>query len=286
MLHKRLVLQALKGNATRQTRILLGLKARPKAPILWRSIDEIVGFHTIICRRLASLLPAGLNLAGESVCEIGPGDCLASTAFFIAKGAAHVDLVELQPPVVNAKQLQVLTILKEQGFSISLDVITNSDTLKMNEQYVSYHRQHMENYEVVNQHGFLFSHNVMEHVEDLPSVFKAAYRALRPGGQMLHVVDLGGHDKFEDPIPPLDFQTYPDWLFGWMFPVHCRCTRRFLCDYRQAAEAAGFKQVEIRALRTADQAYVESIHKKLRPAARNQPKEDIAVIEFILSAVK
>lgn len=286
MLHKLRVLKALQGNAKRQIRILLGLKSRPKAPVLSLSVEEIVGYHSLICRRLTNLWPVGLSLAGESVCEIGPGDCLASTAFFVSKGAAHVDLVELQPPVVNAKQLQVLASLKNMGFSISLEVVVNGETPRLNECYVSYHKQHMENYPVENKHGFLFSHNMMEHVEDLEAVFKTCFRALRPGGRMFHIIDLGGHGQFEDPLPPLDFQTYPDWLFGWMYPVNHRNTRLFLSDYRRAATAAGFKEVVITSLRAADKGYVDSIRPKLRAAAKKQPVEDLAVIEFSLSAVK
>ncbi len=286
MLHKLRVLKALKGNAKRQTRILLGIKARPKAPILSRPVAEILEFHSLICRRLTELWPAGLTLSGESVCEIGPGDCLASAAFFVAKGASHVDLVELEPPVVNAKQLAVLTALKDQGFPISLDVITNGVPPALNDRLVSYHKYHMEDYAVENRHGFLFSHNVMEHVEDLDSCFRSIYRSLRPGGQMLHVVDLGGHGEFEDPLPPLDFQTYPDWLFEWMYPVHNRNTRRFLEDYRQAATRAGFQRFEIRPTRVADKAYVESIQRQSRPAVRRQSVEDFSVIEFTLSAFK
>jgi SAM-dependent methyltransferase len=286
MLHKFRVLRALKGNAIRQTRILLGIKSRPKKPVLSLPVERIIELHSLICRRLTDLWPAGLDLKGESVCEIGPGDCLASAAFFVAKGARHVDLVELQPPAVNAKQLQVLSALKNMGFPIDLNVISNGNAPGLNNQYVSYHKYHMEDYQVENQHGFLFSHNVMEHVEGLEAVFRAAHRALRSGGRMLHVIDLGGHGEFEDPMPPLDFQTYPDWLFEWMYPTHYRNTRRFLEDYRQAAAKAGIGNVEIRPLRIADKAYVESIHNKLRPAAQRQPVEDLAVIEFTLSAVK
>jgi len=288
MLHKIRVLKALKGNAIRQTRIRLGIKPRPKAPILSRNVQEILGFHSLICRRLVELWPAGLRLEGESVCEIGPGDCLAAAAFMVGKGARHVDLVEHQPPVANEKQFQVLSELKKMGFPLALDLITKEGdgSYSLNSRYLSYCKVLMENYQVENQHGFMFSHNVMEHVEDLETCFKSAYRSLRPGGQMLHVVDLGGHGEFEDPLPPLDFQTYPDWLFEAMYPVNERCTRRFLCDYRRAVTQAGFKQVEIRPLRSVDKAYLDAIHSRLRPAARQQPREDLAVIEFVLTAVK
>jgi SAM-dependent methyltransferase len=197
-----------------------------------------------------------------------------------------VDLVELEPPAVNEKQRQVLSALKDLGLPISLDVISGGPTPALNSQRVSYHKQPMEDYVAGDQHTLVFSHCAMEHVEDLEAVFRSVFRALRPGGQMLHIIDLGGHGEFEDPIPPLDFQTYPDWLFEWMYPTHYRNTRRFLEDYKRAAARAGFNQVEIRPLRTADQAYVESIHKQLRPAAQKQPRGDLAVIEFTLGAVK
>lgn len=286
MLHRIRVIKALYGNSKRQVRILLRIKPRPKTPILSRPVQEILEFHSLICRRLTELWPPGLALDGESVCEIGSGDCMASAAFFVAKGAAHVDLVELEPPVANAKQLEVLKELKEMGFPISLEVIKEGDLPSLNESLVSYHRCHVEDYGEENRHGFVFSHNVMEHVEDLHSCFRSIYRCLRPGGRMLHIIDLGGHGQFEDPLPPLDFQTYPDWLFECMYPTNYRNTRRFLEDYRAAVTAAGFKKFEIHPLRIAEKTYVESLRDKMRPAARRQSIDDLSVIEFTLSAFK
>jgi SAM-dependent methyltransferase len=287
MLHKIKVLKAIKGNAIRQTRILLGLKSRPKAPVLAQPVEKIIERHSMICRRLADLWPADFRLADDSVCEIGPGDCLAAAAFFVAKGAGHVDLVELQPPVLNEKQFRILSALKEMGFPISPDIISAKDGgFVLNPGRVSYFKDQMEKYQAENKHGLVFSHHVLEHVEDLNVMFESAYRALHGGGRMIHVVDLGGHGEFEDPVPPLDFQTYPDWLFAAMYPAHHRNTRRFLADYRAAAARAGFRQVEIRPTRSAEKVYLAAIHPRLRADARRQPVEDVAVIEFTLTAVK
>jgi hypothetical protein len=287
MLHKIKVLRALKGNAIRQTRKLLRLKARPKAPILNQPVENIIERHSMICKRLADLWPQNFNLNGDSACEIGAGDCLASAAFFVAKGAGHVDLVELEPPVVNEKQFRILSALKEAGFPISLDIIcAREGGFILNKNYLSYFKDQMENYRVENQHGLVFSHHVLEHVEDLNAVFEISHRALHDGGRTIHVVDLGGHSEFEDPVPPLDFQTYPNWLFSAMYPVHHRNTRRFLADYKAAAVRAGFKQIEIRPTRVAEKPYLAAIRPRLREAARQQPTEDIAVIEFTLTAVK
>jgi len=287
MLHKLKVLKALKGNAIRQTRKLFRIKSRPKAPVLNMPVEKILERHSMICRRLADFWAADLNLQGASVCEIGPGDCLAAAAFFVAKGASHVDLVELQPPVLNEKQFRILSTLKEAGMPISLDIVRAENSgFALNPERITYYKDQMENYQVKSQHGLVFSHHVLEHVEDLNVMFEAAYHALRPGGRMLHVVDLGGHSEFEDPIPPLDFQTYPDWLFEAMYPTHHRNTRRFLADYKSAAARAGFKQIEIHPTRSAEKNYLTAIHGRLRVAARRQPMEDLAVIEFNLTAIK
>ena len=287
MLHKLRVVKALKGNAIRQTRILLGIKARPKAPVLNQPDKQIIERHSMICRRLADLWPPDFSLNGASVCEIGPGDCLAAAAFFVAKGAGHVNLVEQEPPVVNEKQFHILSALKEMGFPIALDILSRTpDGFILNPGALSYYTDQMENYRLANQHGLVFSHHVLEHVEDLNKVFETSYCALQVGGRTIHVVDLGGHGQFEDPIPPLDFHTYPDWLFAAMYPAHHRNTRRFLADYRAAAAEAGFKQIEIWATRKAEKTYLTSIHPRLRAAARRQPIEDMAVIEFTLTAIK
>ncbi len=287
MLHKLRVLKALKGNAKRQARILLGRSARPKAPpVLSQPMEQIVARHSMICRRLTDFWPPGMKIAGESVCEIGPGDCLAAAAFFIAKGARHVDLVDSQPPVADARQIQVLSALKAAGFPVSTDIVLTGSVPALNKNLVTHHNRLVEKHEIENCYALIFSHAVFEHVEDLDAAFKSAHRALRPGGRMLHFVDLGGHGEFEDPLPPLDFQTYPDWLFEWMYPVNFRNTRRFVEDYRRAAAGAGFSSIEIQPTRQADKPYVDNLRGKLRPAARRLPFGQLAVIEFILSAVK
>lgn len=287
MLHKHRVLRALKGNALRQTRILLGIKPRSKAPpVLSQPLEQIVARHSALCRHLAKFWPPDLKIEGAWVCEIGPGDCLAAAAFFVGKGAKHVDLVDMQPPIVNERQIQVLAALKSAGFPIATDIISIGKSPSLNENQVTYYHHLMEQYEVENRYDLVISHQVFEHVEDLDAAFKSIYRALRPGGRMLHFVDLGGHGEFEDPIPPLDFQTYPDWLFEWMYPVNCRATRRFVEDYRRAAAGAGFADVEIQPTRMADKSYVESTREKMRPAARHLPFEQLAVIEFLLKATK
>jgi hypothetical protein len=99
-------------------------------------------------------------------------------------------------------------------------------------------------------------------------------------------VDLGGHGVFEDPLPPLDFQTYADWLHDWMFPKYHRPTRRFFEEHKAAVKRHGFEIVEARPTRTASEDYLNEIWPKLRKQARERSRAEIGVIEFALIARK
>jgi hypothetical protein len=72
------------------------------------------------------------------------------------------------------------------------------------------------------------------------------FNLMKPGARMVHVTDLGGHGFFDDPMPPLDFQVYPDWLYSLMCPKYGRATRRPIGEYVASARAAGFQKVEVR----------------------------------------
>src|SRR5687768_14649847 len=124
MLHRTQVAKALYYAFRRRLRLALGIAPRPQPPpVLGLPVEGVVARHSFILSQLRHHLPEALDLRGKHVCEIGPGDCLATAAFFLAKGARHVDLVEVQPPVVNARQTQVLDSLKELGYLIDPTII-------------------------------------------------------------------------------------------------------------------------------------------------------------------
>jgi SAM-dependent methyltransferase len=289
MLHRKRVAIALYYAFRRRIRVALGIPARPKPPpVLGHSLEYAVKWHSSILDGLMKHLPQGLEFTGKNVCEVGAGDCLATSAFFLARGARHVDVIEMASPVINERQKQVLEILKWRGYPVDLTILRQesaSSSLRLDKR-VTYHHTYMENFQTSTRFDFIFSNSVMEHVEDLAGFYVACWRTLTSGGQMLHLIDLGGHELFEDPLPPLDFQTYPDWLYNAMYPKYYRATRRFLSEHADMAKAAGFTIEQLTPTRTADDNYVDELWPRLRSAARQRPREEIRVVEFALLAGK
>jgi len=286
ILHPFRVIRALKGSAIRLARKLSGLRARPKSPVLSGALSDIVTRHEELCRKLMMLLPENFPLSDTLVCEAGPGDCLATAATVLGLGAKRVDLVELQPPVLNTKQREVIAALDQLGIPVDPSVLLPGDPVQLNPEKLSYHTGFMDDFVSPEAYSLVYSFCVLEHVEDLNRFFQSCYNATEPGGINIHMIDLGGHGQFEDPLPPLDFQTYPDWLYSLMYPEFERATRRFLHEYLEVLKSTGFEIEKVHCFRKADSDYLAEIFPRLRSAARAIPLEELAVIEFAVVARK
>ena len=103
---------------------------------------------------------------------------------------------------------------------------------------------------------------------------------------MIHKFDLSGHSLLEDPIPPLDFQTYPDWLYALMYPKFGRAVRNFVSTFADEIERQGFQNIQITPILKADPAYVSSIWPHLRKAAKALTPEEVSILDVVLTASK
>lgn len=135
-------------------------------------------------------------LDGASVLELGPGDSLAVGLLFAAAGASRVvcldkfryhhdnqpffDALGIPPSLAGRVKAQCGSSIEEAGLEPeSFDVIV--------------------------------SNAVLEEVPNLGIALAAMGRVLRPGGIMLHQVDLSDYHMFEGKgFHPLEFLTIPD----------------------------------------------------------------------------
>lgn len=115
--------------------------------------------------------------------------------------------------------------------------------------------------EVVN---FLFSQDVLDHAENLDGLNQACLKILKQGGIMIYKSDLTGHGLLEDPIPSLDFQTYPNWLNTLTYPKYSQATKQLLSEYIHRSQKKSFENIKVECLRKASAEYIDSIWPLLR----------------------
>jgi hypothetical protein len=279
MLHKYKVAKAAWGNARRQVRILLGRRPQEHA---WppNGFEPVFQRHTDLVERFLRDKPADWDVRGKKICEVGSSDCLAIASLLIGMGAAHVELVEPFPPrCLNQVQVRILKTLQQKGIKLDLSILRVGDEVAMDTSKVAYRKCFMEAIPDENLYDYIYSIAVLEHVEDLAGFYAACQKVLKPGGQMFHCIDFSGHDELEDPVPPLDFQTYPDWLYNLIYPPYYRPTRFFLSDHKEAMLKAGLVIDEIKVTRRADPGHLDSVWPNLRKSAKLIPREELAVLE-------
>jgi hypothetical protein len=183
-------------------------------------------------------------------------------------------------------QAGILRSIKEAGYQLDTTILKNGNEYSLDSARIQYRQAFMHEIQVRDAYDYLFSHHVMEHVEDLDSFYAACFEAMKTGGQMFHCIDFSGHAELEDPVPPLDFQTYPDWLYGLMCPPFYRATRYFLGDHQRAMRKAGFTLEPLRVTWRADEKYMAEIRPRLRPAAQAIDAEELGVLEAVVVAHK
>lgn len=281
LLHPYQVFRAVYYGLRWRLKRLLQLPDRPRNPVVDGDAEAAFARHLRICQLVKEAIE---NIAPEnrgSACEIGSGDCLAVADLLLGAGFQHVFLVEKQQVVVDARQVSLLQRLAARDdLPNKLGVLAGG---AINQEKVTVVPEFFESANLPFKADFIFSHDVIEHVEDLDGFFQGCAGILNPTGKMVHKFDLSGHEFFEDPLPPLDFQTYPNWLYKLMFPKYRRACRRFLDEVIQAADSSGFRQSHIDLIRCADSRYMKELRPRLRFEARSRSAEQLSPLDVLVS---
>ena len=263
------------------------ISRRPTSRVMHQGIDHAVERYTRICKTLLAHLPDPKALDGAVTAEIGCGDCFAAADMMLGLGARHVHLVEYLPLELsdgNRKALQALVghdDLPNQG-----TLLDTGEKLQLCPEKASYHQGLLENIRLPQKVDFLYSFDVLEHVEDLEGFFSYCGEVVRPGGVMVHKFDLSGHGLFEDPMPPLDFQTFPRWLFDLIFPKYQRAVGHFADEFLTVMEKYGFTDLKIIPIRVAEADYLNEIWPHLNAKAKKRDKEIVKLLDLVVIATR
>jgi SAM-dependent methyltransferase len=142
----------------------------------------------------------------------------------------------------------------------------------------------------------ILSGAVLEHCENPLVALDGMLAALRPGGIMVHIVDLRDHGLFEGQ-PPLTFLTVPDRIYRRMVRNSGRPNRFMFADYRTWAKQAGVEcELEVYGItgperdfypdrpeeRAAALAAVRAVRSRLARSMSAHSDSDLAVSGFSL----
>lgn len=263
------------------------IKRRPASRVMHAGIEHAVERYSRICKTLLLHIPNLKSINGAVVSEIGCGDCFAAADMMLGLGANHVHLVEYLPLELSTENRQaLLALVGQEGLPNQGNLIIEGDSPQLNPEKATYHQGLLEKIQLPQKVDFLYSFDVLEHVEDLEGFFSYCGEVVRCGGVMVHKFDLSGHGLFEDPMPPLDFQTFPKWLFDIIFVKYQRAVGHFADEFLASMEKNGFTDFKIIPLRTADQDYLDEIWPHLRSAARNRSKEIVKLLDLVVIATR
>ena len=283
VLHSTPILRALYYAQRWRIKHFLGIPDSPSSPVLEGGMQQAVERYQRICRTLLARLPNQLPDHFSAV-EIGCGDCLAAADMLLGRGARHVHLVEHQSMPITPLHREALERTRASDLPNRASILSFENPPKLNPTFATLHTGLLENISLPGPVDLVYSFDVLEHVEDLDAFFASCHRLLKPGGFSLHKFDLSGHGFFEDPIPPLDFQTYPRWLYHLMFPRYRRAVRNFADQFFEVIRRQGFEILEILPLRVADPDYLQLIRPKLRQEARGRNDEILRLLDLVILA--
>ena len=224
-------------------------------------------------------------LSGKTVLEYGPGDVPGVALLMVANGATKVFCVDRFPMLaLTPKNIRTIELL--------LEACEPDQRSRMQECFVrdgepasGWNAARIEY--LVEQRGLshldgvvdvAISRAVLEHVNDLAATFADIDRSLKPGGVSVHLVDLKSHGLHDR--EPLDFLTWPDWLWNIMYSNKGVPNRLRADRYRAAIELTGLVVRSMTPTTRAERSEVESIRPRLARAFRAVSDEDLAWLGF------
>jgi len=190
------------------------------------------------------------DVARKRIVELGPGPTLAIPLLFAADGASFavgVDrFIGFQTSPYYREFYTRLRDSLDDPAKMRFDRALQLDRLSLNTS-VAADIAHRDLPDVVPELGLesfdlLVSNAVMEEIYDPTPVLVAQGRLLRPGGAMVHLIDLRDYGMFsKHGFHPLEFLTVPDWVYRFMVEGSGQPDRRLIGYYRDIAARMGYE---------------------------------------------
>lgn len=187
------------------------------------------------------------SVEGKRILEVGPGDASAVAALFAAAGAEEVISLDRFEPTRDTDlddRICASVIDRFDAEAAGLDAPPSAPWPELRNR-ISYlpgvPLETAPQRDGLGQFDLIISCAVLEHVYDLDASFVAMDRLLRPGGQMVHIVDLRDHGLYsESGHHPLTHLTLPANLYRFISQPAGAPNRMLAPSYRTQLEQLGY----------------------------------------------
>lgn len=278
-----------------------------------KSADYIEWYVTLF----ENLLGGEGGIRGD-LCELGPGDSLAGGVLFRLRGANSVTFMErFQRQDDLARERRIGEILYEREIARQSSA-TQSNSAKQSNSAGQSFDEILDGFRLVQGvaaedhfrndptgYDLILSNSVFQHVREPLSLLQLCYDRLKPGGRMLHVIDLRNLGLLKQ-WGELAWLETPPALHRMMVRNTGRPNRVRFKDYRDWAESIdGSVDLRIRHLVGSNEALgdipfdeapeerwhaarelVRAARPRFTPALRDHSASDHAVATFILMVEK
>jgi len=234
-----------------------------------------------------AILDLHLSVDDCTVLEIGPGPILANGIRFIAEGAAsytafdRFNLLRRDDKVRRAYRELIGRLPREQQQTCQGLVADNHGILFDNRIHGIVAKIEEADGKIgVGTLDFVVSFDVLEHIDDLPATMRAIRRLLKPGGVMIHRVDVTVHNAATD-VHRLAHLVFSDRTWRMMSSRRAICNRIRPSEFLAAAEALGFETLRFQPTTMLAPESVDAIRPRLWKKFARCSFEDLAVLDFV-----
>lgn len=203
------------------------------------SLAYIDAVYTDYCH-YAQLTPE--TIRGQRIVELGCGDNVGVALKFLADGAEQVICIDKfysvrdveKERMIYVELRKTLSPSQQEAFDRAVDL---NGSIKLNEQRLRcvYGIELNDFVAGYTEQAFdvVLSRAVIEEIYEPGKLLRAADTLLKPGGLMIHKIDLSDYGMFSNGgMNPLTFLTIPEWLYRRMASESAIPNRKLISYYR------------------------------------------------------
>jgi len=182
------------------------------------------------------------KITGKTVVELGPGDNIGVLLRFLAAGASRAYGADRFYSIHDIEHERQIYKVLRNGLTEAErrrldDAVQLDPKLEFNPDKVKYvygkGAQRVDEMVPPASVDLIVSRGVLQEVYEIDRAFFAMDQILKPGGWMVHKIDLRDYGMFSLlGYHPREFLTVPQWAYHWMASNTDKPSRRMLNYYR------------------------------------------------------